>query len=30
MVRQLADSIRYEYKDRVSTTTITKKVSTNA
>jgi anti-sigma regulatory factor (Ser/Thr protein kinase) len=30
MVRQLADTIRYEYKDRVSTTTITKKVSTNA
>ena len=30
MVRQLADTIRYEYKDRVSTTTITKKASTNA
>jgi anti-sigma regulatory factor (Ser/Thr protein kinase) len=30
MVRQLADTIRYEYKDRVSTTTITKKVSTDA
>jgi anti-sigma regulatory factor (Ser/Thr protein kinase) len=30
MVRQLADTIRYEYKDRVSTTTITKKVSPNA
>jgi serine/threonine-protein kinase RsbW/sigma-B regulation protein RsbU (phosphoserine phosphatase) len=30
MVRQLADSIRYEYKDHVSTTTITKKVSPNA
>ena len=30
MVRQLAETIRYEYKDRVSTTTITKKVSANA
>ena len=30
MVRQLADTIRYEYKDRVSTTTITKKVSADA
>lgn len=30
MVRQLAETIRYEYKDRVSTTTITKKVSTHA
>ena len=30
MVRKLADTIRYEYKDRVSTTTITKKVSPNA
>jgi len=30
MVRQLAETIRYEYKDRVSTTTITKKVSSNA
>lgn len=30
MVRQLADTIRYEYKDRVSTTTITKRVSPNA
>lgn len=30
MVRQLAESIRYEFKDRVSTTTITKKVSSNA
>ena len=30
MVRQLADTIRYEYKDRVSTTTITKKVSSDA
>lgn len=30
MVRQLADTIRYEYKDRVSTTTITKKASTHA
>lgn len=30
MVRQLAETIRYEYKDRVSTTTITKKASPNA
>ena len=30
MVRQLAETIRYEFKDRVSTTTITKKVSPNA
>ena len=30
MVRRLAETIRYEYKDRVSTTTVTKKVSPNA
>ena len=30
MVRQLAETIRYEYRDRISTTTITKKVSIDA